>query len=497
MPAHVIVIEKRGDFRWADPGQRVMTVADYLDKAKGLTTRNARIINLARDFDYLSVGYYCSLLAEARLDRVIPSVSTILELDRKTIYDGVLGALGELEVYLRRCLKDDDEPGRAVAFTVPVYFGLTDDAVFAELALQVFGRFRAPLLDVEIRHQDGAWTIGAIEMLSPRDIPLGRDRLFLRGLKAYTRKRWVQPRARAHPRYDLAILHDPDDKLPPTDGRTLQKFVRIGAELGIDVELITRKDYAKLAQFDALFIRETTSIPHHTFRFAKKAEKEGMPVIDDPTSILRCTNKVYLAELLRANDIPTPKTMILGRNRVADVVAQIDFPVVLKIPDGSFSRGVKKAQTVDELAEILKTMFKESQMVLAQEYMYTEFDWRVGILNRQPIFVCQYFMSKKHWQIVKHGSGGGFSEGASRTFPVAEAPEAVVQTALRAANLVGDGLYGVDLKQTAKGVFVIEINDNPNIDMGVEDAVLKDELYRVVLREFQRRIDLRRTRGRL
>ncbi len=496
MPAHVIVVEKRADFRWPDPGQRVMTVADYLDKTEGLTTRNARIVNLARDFDYLSTGYYCSLLAEARLDRVIPSVSTILELDRKTIYEGALGALGELAVYLRRCLKDDRTP-RAASFTVPVYFGLTDEPLFGELAARVFARFRAPLLDVEIRLEDGTWTIGAIELLSLRDIPPERDRLFLRGLEAYTRKRWVRARSRPHPRYDLAILHDPDDKLPPSDGRTLQKFIRIGAEMGIDVELITRRDYAKLAQFDALFIRETTSIPHHTFRFAKKAEKEGMPVIDDPRSILRCTNKVYLAELLRANDVPTPKTVILGRNRVADVVRQLDFPMVLKIPDGSFSRGVKKAQTIDELAVILKAMFKESQMVLAQEYMYTEFDWRVGILNRQPIFVCQYFMSKKHWQIVKHGSGGGFSEGASRTMTVDEAPEAVVQTALRAANLVGDGLYGVDLKQNDRGIFVIEINDNPNIDMGVEDAVLKDELYRLVLRDFQRRIDLRRSRGRL
>jgi hypothetical protein len=38
---------------------------------------------------------------------------------------------------------------------------------------------------------------------------------------------------------------------------------------------------------------------------------------------------------------------------------------------------------------------------------------------------------------------------------------------------------------------VIEINDNPNIDMGSEDLRLKDELYRIILREFLRRLDPR------
>jgi glutathione synthase/RimK-type ligase-like ATP-grasp enzyme len=31
-----------------------------------------------------------------------------------------------------------------------------------------------------------------------------------------------------------------------------------------------------------------------------------MPVIDDPVSMIRCTNKVYLDELMAANGIPVP-----------------------------------------------------------------------------------------------------------------------------------------------------------------------------------------------
>ena len=67
-----------------------------------------------------------------------------------------------------------------------------------------------------------------------------------------------------------------------------------------------------------------------------------------------------------------------------------------------------------------------------------------------------------------------------------------MKTALKAASLIGNGLYGVDLKQTAKGVVVIEVNDNPNIDQGIEDAVLKEGLYRSIVEDMVWRLDRKR-----
>jgi glutathione synthase/RimK-type ligase-like ATP-grasp enzyme len=165
---------------------------------------------------------------------------------------------------------------------------------------------------------------------------------------------------------------------------------------------------------------------------------------------------------------------------------------VLKVPDGSFSLGVYKAENREELGEIVQKLFKASELILAQEYLYTEFDWRIGILNRTPIFVCQYFMSKKHWQIVNHGSGGRVDEGGFTAWQVGDAPPEVVSAALNAANLIGDGFYGVDVKQSDGKVYVIEVNDNPNLEAGVEDYYLKGEIYNLILRDFMRRLDARR-----
>ncbi len=42
---------------------------------------------------------------------------------------------------------------------------------------------------------------------------------------------------------------------------------------------------------------------------------------------------------------------------------------------------------------------------------------------------------------------------------------------------------------------VIEVNDNPNIDAGLEDRILKDELYLTVMRSFVTRIEQKKLAG--
>jgi len=65
-----------------------------------------------------------------------------------------------------------------------------------------------------------------------------------------------------------------------------------------------------------------------------------------------------------------------------------------------------------------------------------------------------------------------------------------LQTAIKAASLIGDGLYGVDLKMVNGKVYVVEVNDNPNIDSGVEDKVLGNKLYDKLVESFYNRIEI-------
>jgi len=484
----IIVVENLSDWKVDGIEAEVVHVDDYLTGRGFFKQKNIQVINLCRSYRYLSVGYYCSLLAEARGHRALPSVRTMLDLSRKSMYS--LDA-GNLDHQIQNAFKKHLSEEAVDAFELDLFFGQCSVAVLSGLARKIFEVFPCPLLRVSFKRQ-GKWRVAAIKPLSLSRLDTAQRSAFSDAFEHYRKKRWRLPKGRTAARYDIAILHDPDDPQPPSNPRALNSFIKAGRSLGVEVELIEKKDYSRLAEYDALFIRDTTRIDHYTYRFAKKAESEGMVVIDDPRSILRCTNKVYLAELLRANRVPTPGTVIVGKGDLEAAQTQIGFPMVLKVPDGSFSQGVFKVENEAQMREVTSRLFKSSELILAQEFLYTEFDWRVGVLNRTPLYVSQYFMSKKHWQIVKYDGKGGFTEGGFRTLSVNDAPQAVIETALKAANLIGDGLYGVDVKQNRDGVYVIEVNDNPNLEAGVEDVDLKEELYLSVVRELIRRLELRR-----
>jgi glutathione synthase/RimK-type ligase-like ATP-grasp enzyme len=292
-------------------------------------------------------------------------------------------------------------------------------------------------------------------------------------------------------RYDLAILVNPDEIDAPSDERALSRFSRAAKKVGMATWTIGKQDYGRVAEYDALFIRETTSVDHHTYRFASRAATEGLVVIDDPESIVRCTNKVYQAELFERNSIPCPKTVVVHKDNAGEVGDLLGFPCVLKKPDSSFSAGVVKAEDEATLAAHLKDFFDESELVVAQEFVPSSFDWRVGVLGGRALYVCKYHMVRGHWQIQKARNETGRSYGKVETLPVEDAPSEVVELAVEASGLIGSSLYGVDIKQMNGDFVVMEINDNPNIEAGCEDAVLKDELYDMIMRHFFDRIELR------
>jgi glutathione synthase/RimK-type ligase-like ATP-grasp enzyme len=485
MTGWVVLVDHPKDFPNAETPHKVITTRDYLARPRLFESARAKVINLSRSYNYQSRGYYASLLAEARGHRVIPTVETMLELGARTLYEP---ALPELEDALNKCLRRAGRsPGEPLR--ILVCFGMTADPALEAFGRVLFDWFRCPAL--EVTTEPGKWmTIDRI-----RTRPLGRlegeDAAFFRtALDAHTRREWKSPKARSVAKYGLAVLYDPKESLPPSSAATIKHLARLAEKLSVDVEPITKKQLHQLAEFDGLFIRETTSIDNHTYRFARRAVHEGMPVIDDPVSMIRCTNKVYLMELLAANKVAMPPSVMLADEddlvRAADTLG---FPLVVKIPDGSFSRGVHKVETMAAFKEVYDRLFEETDLVLAQKFMPTRYDWRVGMLGGEPLFACQYMMAKGHWQIIKHGPDGKFDEGRFKTFALEHAPPEVIDIGVRAARPIGQGLYGVDIKETPNGVFVMEVNDNPNLEHGIEDAVLKDELWNRLLRWFIARME--------
>ncbi|GIL01119.1 MAG: hypothetical protein BroJett030_10180 [Alphaproteobacteria bacterium] len=485
----VIVVGRSQDRKPLEEAARALNVgvisaADYLARPD-IAAKARQVINLCPVEDYLSQGYYVSLLAEARAQRAIPNIDTVSELAWKKLYKNYLGELTAL-VNGRVPPEVDASPDGKFAFEV--YFGQAGPEWVRRMAARAYRLFPAPILEVMMsRHRTG-WQVDYIWPLSIVTVSAADLPRFLAALGDYCHNRRNPALRRRRASFDLAILVNPKEAFPPSTETAIRNFVRAADRQHIQAEVIGPKDIDRLSSFDALFIRETTNIDNHTYTFARMAEAGGMPVIDDPMSILRCSNKVYLREAMARARIATPKTVMVTKARLREVADTLAYPTVLKIPDGSFSRGVVKVSDAAEFRQRAAEMLEDSFIILAQEYLPTAFDWRIGVLDGRPLFACKYMMARGHWQIYHHTKKGKTEAGGFETLLIEDVPPAIVKTAVRASLQMGRGLYGVDLKEIDATPVVIEVNDNPNIDAGIEDKRAGEALYDAVISLFRERI---------
>ncbi len=467
-------------------GVEVVSARKYITEPVFSRLTGVRVFNLARVQKYQGIGYYVSLLAEARGHKPVPSITTLRDVQTPAM---VRAASAEIEERLEK----DLAPIKGDRFTLSIYFGTNVAKRYDRLCRELFNLFHAPLMRAEFTRGKSGWQLQNIDTIDISEIPESHHDFVRKMAEQYLSKAGYRSRHRQEYRYSLAILYKENDPMGPSNERALDRFTRAGQKIGIDVDSITKEDFGRLREFDALFIRETTSVNDHTFRFARLAEAEGLVVIDDPQSIIKCANKVYLAEMMAHQHVSTPHTMIVHRDNVDLIVHEIGLPCVLKKPDSSFSAGVKKVTTHDELASEAEAMLDKSELIIAQEFLPTEFDWRVGVLDGKALYVCRYYMAPKHWQIVHHKASGRKETGRFETLTVEAAPPEVIKLALRSTEPIGNGLYGVDIKQVENRFYVMEVNDNPNIDAGVEDKILKDRLYDQIMAVFLQRMEAKKS----
>ena len=484
MTSYLLVVDNPDRWPLAVPGVTVVGARTYLTDPQYCVPRTFKVINMCRSYRYQSVGYYVSLLGEARGHRPIPATATIQDLKTLSIIRSVSEDLDEL-------IKQSLAPLQSNEFTLSIYFARNMAKRYDRLARELYSLFPSPLLRAHFVKDEDGWAIQNISPIPTSEVPEAHRPSIVEFAKEFFEET-PHAKHRKNARFSLAMLVDPGSVTAPSNEKALKAFEKAAEELDMSLHRITKDDYDQLMEYDGLFIRATTAVNDFTYRFSRRAHTEGMVVIDDPDSILKCTNKVFLAELLDRHKIVTPKTIVLHKDNVDEALRKLGLPCILKQPDSSFSQGVVKANSVEQFHQQVTELLEKSDLLIAQEFLPTDFDWRIGILDGQPLFACKYFMAPEHWQIYNHDKTGDDSLGNCETLPVELAPRKVVRTALKAAELIGDGLYGVDLKVARDEVHIIEINDNPSIDFGIEDEVLRKQLYHRVMHTFLTRLEHQR-----
>lgn len=477
-----IVVNQPEKWSFSVENTTVISSQDYLTNPEYALLKKARIFNLSKDYSYQSKGYYVSLLAEARGHLPIPTVKNIVDLKALKL---VRIVSDEFDDVIQQSLKNI----KSQEFTLSIYFGQNVAQKYKELSALFYKHFQVPFLRVKFNHTI-KWNVQSIRAISESEIPLEHLESIQRFANQYfSKKRYDTPKLTKSD-FDLAILVHPNDPAPPSNPKALKKFIDVAEKMNIYAEIIEPKDLSRLSSFDALFIRQSTEVNNEAYAFARKAQQEGIAIIDYPDAILKCCNKVYMAEALNNAHINTPKTIIVHKDNKNQVIAQVGLPCVLKAPDSTFSFGVKKAKTEAEFNTLVSNMLKESDLIIAQEYCPSDYDWRIGIIDDKPFFACKYYMAKGHWQIYNwNAKKKDDQDGNADCLPIEKVPKKVLDMALKSAKLMGKGLYGIDIKVINNKPMVIEINDNPNIDFGVEDLYYGDAVYIEILTALKKRLE--------
>jgi glutathione synthase/RimK-type ligase-like ATP-grasp enzyme len=477
-----IVVNQPEKWHFSIENITVISSQDYLTNPKFSLLKKARIFNLCKDYSYQSKGYYVSLLAEARGHLAIPTVRNIVDLKTLKLVKIVSD---EFDDVIQQSLKSI----KSREFTLSIYFGQNVAQKYKELSSLFYKHFQVPFLRVNFHHNN-KWNIQSIKAISESEIPSDHlESVNLFANQYFAKKRYDTPKLTTSD-FDLAILVNPNDPAPPSNTKAIKKFIDIAEKMNIYAEIIEPKDLSRLSSFDALFIRQSTEVNNEAYAFARKAQQEGIAIIDYPEAILKCCNKVYMAEALNNAHIATPKTVIVHKENRALVLEQVGLPCVLKAPDSTFSFGVKKAKTAKEYDTLVTDMLKESDLIIAQEFCPSDYDWRIGIIDDVPFYACKYYMAKGHWQIYNwNADKKNDQDGDADCLPIEDVPKDVITMAIKSAKLMGKGLYGIDIKVVNNKPMVIEINDNPNIDYGVEDAYYGDLVYTKILQALKTRLE--------
>jgi len=143
----LVVVEKPESWKFSLEDVDVVTPDDYISKESFQSTKNLRVLNLCKSYQYQSEGYYVSLLAEARGHKVLHGVSTIQDFRFPSILREDSLDFDEL---IQNTFKN--EPYDRIEFNI--YFGMTRSEDLNRLAQQLFQMVQAPSLRAVMSDQD-------------------------------------------------------------------------------------------------------------------------------------------------------------------------------------------------------------------------------------------------------------------------------------------------------------------------------------------------------
>jgi ribosomal protein S6--L-glutamate ligase len=219
-----------------------------------------------------------------------------------------------------------------------------------------------------------------------------------------------------------------------------------------------------LGHYDAVIPRIGASITFYGLAVVRQFEQMGVFVANDALGIARSRDKLRAMQTLSRHDIGIPSTAF-ARDK-SDVLPAIQrvggAPVIIKVLEGTQGVGVILAETDRVASAIVETLQSAKQNVLIQKFIKESKgrDIRAIVVGDRVVAAMRRVAQGDEYRSNVHRGG--------KTQVIKLEPE-FERTAIRAAQVMGLRVAGVDMLEAADGPQVMEINSSPGLE-GIEGA---------------------------
>lgn len=219
-----------------------------------------------------------------------------------------------------------------------------------------------------------------------------------------------------------------------------------------------------LPVYDAIIPRIGASVTHYGLAVLRQFEMQGVFPLNESVAIGRSRDKLRALQLLAREGIGLPVTAFAhGPRKAEDVIKEVGgTPCVIKLLEGTQGMGVILAETQASAKSIIEAFSAANINILVQEYIKEAGGTDVRALVVGGEVVAAMKRTGKIGDFRSNLHRGGRAE------KVELSPEER-RTAIRAAEILGLNVCGVDMLRAKRGPVVIEVNSSPGIE-GMEQA---------------------------
>jgi len=222
--------------------------------------------------------------------------------------------------------------------------------------------------------------------------------------------------------------------------------------------------HRRLQSYDAVIPRIGSSITFYGLAVARQFEQMGVYVLNESVAIARSRDKLRATQILSRHDIGIPSTEFV-RDR-ADIIPAIrrvgGVPVIVKVLEGTQGIGVILADSEKMAEAIIQTLQSARQNVLIQKFVRESEGKDIRALVVGDRVVAAMRRSAQAGEFRSNVHQGGTVEGVTLD-------EEYGRTAVRAAQIMGLNVAGVDMLESDEGPQVMEVNSSPGLE-GIEIA---------------------------